>query len=175
MTGKVHWLRLMVGGACCALAVAAGEAATTVRTIQSGGSTQLRSVAPGADGEALRWFAIAQAPEPIGLISRRGEWYYIRSKQARRADGGELKLDQGRIKAYEKFEKNRELVKEVEENVDAATRAHGEAKVGLILQEHIKQLVAQVSTPSVPDAIKEQVEREVEEIEAYLKRMTTIR
>src|SRR5882757_1161985 len=50
MTGKVQWLRLMVGGACCALAVAAGEAATTVRTIQSGGSTQLRSVAAGADG-----------------------------------------------------------------------------------------------------------------------------
>jgi hypothetical protein len=49
------------------------------------------------------------------------------------------------------------------------------AKIGSILREHVEQLVSQVSKSSVDDAIKEHVDREIEEIERYLKRMTTIR
>ncbi|MCA1592020.1 MAG: hypothetical protein LC754_05100 [Acidobacteria bacterium] len=133
------------------------------------------SVMPGADGEGLRWFAIAQAPAPVGLISRRGDWYYIRSQQAKRTDRGELRLGQGRINAYGEFEKNRELVKEVEAAVEAVTRTEGEAKINALLREYSDQLAVQVSGGSVDAAIKEQVEREIEEIEKYLKRMTTIR
>jgi hypothetical protein len=45
-----------------------------------------------ADGDALRWFAIAMAPEPFDLITRRGELYYIRSQQAKDTEGGEIRL-----------------------------------------------------------------------------------
>src|ERR1043165_8555209 len=67
------------------------------------------------DGEALRWFALAQAPEPFDLITRRGDWYYIRSQFAKRTENGEVKLGQGRKNAFHSFEKNRELIKEVED------------------------------------------------------------
>ena len=126
------------------------------------------------DGDAMRWFAIAQAPAPMGLISRRGDWYYIRSKKAKRTEKGEMRLEQGRIRAYEKFEKDRELVKEVEENVDTVLRSEGEAKVSILLRSHIEHLISQVSSVS-DSGIKEQVEREIEEIEKYLNQMSTLR
>jgi len=125
------------------------------------------------DGGALRWFALAHAPDPLGLISRRNDWYYIRSKKARRTDHGELRLDQGRIKAYEKFKSDRELVKEVEEKVDSVIRVEGQAKVKALLRAHIEDLILQV-TGVTDSAIKEQVESEIQEIEAYLKQMDTI-
>ncbi len=40
------------------------------------------------DGDALRCFAIGQAPLPFGYITRNGEWYYVRSQQARQVEGG---------------------------------------------------------------------------------------
>ncbi|MDQ3667594.1 MAG: tubulin-like doman-containing protein [Acidobacteriota bacterium] len=125
------------------------------------------------EGDALRWFAIAQAPEPLGLVTRRGEWYFIRSKQAKRTDAGELKLGQGRLNAYTAFEKNRNLIKEVEEAVDMVTRTEGEARINTLLRSYVEQLAAQMS--NVDTSIKEQVEREIEEIDRYLQRQATIR
>lgn len=125
------------------------------------------------DGDAMRWFAIAQAPSPLGLISSRAGWYYIRSKKARRTDNGELRLEQGRVRAYEKFEKDRELIKEVEEKIDAVLRTEGEARVSALLRDHAEQLISQVGRVS-DSSIKEQVEREVEEIDRYLQQMTMI-
>lgn len=132
-------------------------------------------VKPGAEGDALRWFAIAQAPAPLGLITRRGDWYYIRSRQARRTERGEMRLGLGRLPAFSAFEKNRELVKEVEAAVEAVTRSEGEAKVSALLREYAEGLAAKAAGGNVDAAIKEQVEREIEEIEKYLTRLTTIR
>lgn len=127
------------------------------------------------DGDALRWFAIAQAPDPLGLITRRGEWYYIRSKHAKKTERGEIKLGQGRLNAYTAFEKNRDLIKEVEETVDGLTRSEGEAKINALLRSYSEQLAAQMSGGNVDASIKEQVEREIEEIEKHLQRQATIR
>ncbi|HJQ32507.1 MAG TPA: tubulin-like doman-containing protein [Pyrinomonadaceae bacterium] len=125
------------------------------------------------DGDAMRWFALAQAPAPVGLISRRGGWYYIRSKKAKKTEKGEMRLEQGRVNSYEKFEKDRDLVKEVEDNVESVLRSEGEAKVGALLRAHVEQLIVDVSSVD-NSSIKEQVEREIEEIEKYLKQMATI-
>jgi hypothetical protein len=124
-------------------------------------------------GDAMRWFAIAQAPSPLGLISSRAGCYYIRSKKTRQTDNGELRLEQGRVRAYEKFEKDRELTKEVEEHVDSVLRAEGEARVSALLRDHIENLNSQIIRVA-DSTIREQVQREVEEIEKYLSRMTTI-
>jgi hypothetical protein len=132
-------------------------------------------IPPPTGGEALRWFAIAQAPAPVGSITRRSEYYYIRSQQARRVDGGELKLGQGRINAYQAFERNRDLVSEVRESVERITRTEGEAKVAAILREYADDLVRQSSERGVDPAIKEQVEREVEEIERHLEHTSKLR
>ena len=135
------------------------------------------SVIPRAgEGDALRWFAIAQAPEPVQMITRSGDWYYIRSKQAKKVDGGELKLGQGRIKAFEAFEKNADLIKEVKEKLDTLTRSEGEVRLNEILRQYADSLSEQMSEGNVRDpAIREQVERELEEIEKHLQEMTTIR
>lgn len=123
------------------------------------------------DGDAMRWFAIAQAH---GLIWSRAGFYYIKSRKARRTDNGELPLEQGRVRAYEKFEKDRELVREVQEYVDSILRAEGgEARVSVLLRDHVEKLISQVSLVA-DSGIKEQVEREVEEIEKYLGQMMTL-
>jgi hypothetical protein len=44
------------------------------------------------DGEALRWFALAQAPEPFAIIRRDGAWYSMRSKSGRRVDNSLVRL-----------------------------------------------------------------------------------
>jgi hypothetical protein len=126
-----------------------------------------------SDSDAMRWFAIGQAPSPLGLISSHAGTYYIKSKKAKRIGNGELLLDQGRIQAYEKFEKDRELIKEVGEHVDAVLRAEGEDKVSALLRGHVQHLISQVA-PIENSIIREQVEREVEEIEKYIEQITTI-
>jgi Tubulin like len=127
------------------------------------------------DGAALRWFAIAQAPEPFDLIRREGQWYYIRSQRAKKVEGGKLRLGQGRINAYAFFEKNQDLIKEVEEKVDAITRTEGESKINAVLRQYIEQLAKQVAGRDVDGSIKEQVEGEIQAIEAHLQEMSTIR
>jgi len=117
---------------------------------------------------------LAQAPEPFDLITRRGEWYYIRSQQAKRTDNGELKLGQGRLNAFHTFEKNRELIKEVEEKVDGLIRTKGQEEISRILREHSDRLQRQVVGGKIDDSIKEQVEGELQSIEDYLERLGTI-
>lgn len=129
----------------------------------------------GGDGESLRWFAIAQAPHPFNFITRKGEWYYARSQQAKRTNGGELRLGQGRVNAYQAFDKNKGLIKEIEEAVDAITRSVGESQVTEVLRGHADQLASQMSNGNVDPTVKEHVEGEIEAIEEHLKRMTTLR
>ena len=135
----------------------------------------LNLIPRSSDGDTLRCFAIAQAPLPFGLISRKGEWYYVRSQQARLLEGGELRLGMGRIAAFTAFERNRELVKEVEDEIGKITRVEGETKVSAVLREYVDQLIKQSLTGKVDSSAKEQVEVEIRAINNFLERMTTIR
>lgn len=130
-------------------------------------------IARVTDGDALRLFAIGQAPSPLGLISSHAGTYHIKSKRPNHLGNGELLSDQGRIQAYEKFEKDRELIKEVRDHVDAMLRSEGEDKVSALLGDHIQYLTAQVA--KIEKAIvREQVEREVTEINEYIRQINTI-
>jgi hypothetical protein len=125
-------------------------------------------------GEALRWFALAQAPDPFELITRRGEWYYIRTQSAKKVDNGELKLGQGRLNAFHAFEKNRDLIKEVEDKVNTVTRIKGQDEISRVLREHSERLQKQVAGGNIDDSIKEQVEGELQSIEDYLHRLARV-
>lgn len=125
-------------------------------------------------GEALRWFALAQAPDPFDLITRRGEWYYIRTQSAKKVDNGELKLGQGRLNAFHTFEKNRDLLKEVEDKVNTVTRIKGQDEISRVLREHSERLQKQVAGGNIDDSIKEQVEGELQSIEDYLQRLARV-
>ncbi len=64
MLSRLQWLKGVVTGAVCAVAVAGAQAATTVRTVQSAGSAQLREVGPGQDGLGNPEFAPTFADVP---------------------------------------------------------------------------------------------------------------
>ena len=125
------------------------------------------------DGEALRWFALAQAPEPFGFIRRDGNWYSMKSKTGRRVDGSMFRLAQGRVPAYAAFEKNRELVKEAAEAVELALAREGAAKVIPILKEYTETLSKQMAG-AVEPAVKDQVESEIVAIEEFVRKMETL-
>lgn len=125
------------------------------------------------DGEALRWFALAQAPEPFAIIKRDGAWYSMKSKNGRRVDNSLIRLGQGRVPAYTAFEKNRELVQEAEEAIDAVVTREGAVRVITILKDYTTSLSKQM-TGVADAAVKDQVEHEVIAIEDYVRRMETL-
>ncbi|HYK04313.1 MAG TPA: tubulin-like doman-containing protein [Thermoanaerobaculia bacterium] len=125
------------------------------------------------DGEALRWFALAQAPEPFGFIRREGAWYSMKSKGGRRVDNNMVRLAQGRVPAYATFEKNRELVQEAEEAIDTIVTREGAVKVIQILKDYTDSLSKQMGG-AVEPAVKDQVENEIVAIEEYVRRMETL-
>jgi hypothetical protein len=125
------------------------------------------------DGEALKWFALAQAPEPFALIKREGAWYSMRSKNGRRVDNNMIRLGQGRVPAYSAFEKNRELVQEAEEAIDAIVTREGATRVIQILKDYTDSLSKQTAG-AVDAAVKDQVENEILAIENYVRRMETL-
>lgn len=125
------------------------------------------------DGDALRVFAVAQAPEPFALIQRVGAWYSMKSKSGRRVDNSMLRLAQGRVSAYATFEKNRELVQEAQEIIDSIVTREGAAKVARLLKDYAESLAKQMAGPVEP-AVKDQVENEIHAIEDYIGKMETL-
>ena len=125
------------------------------------------------DGEALRWFALAQAPEPFAIIRREGAWYSMKSKNARRVDNNLVRLGQGRVPAFAAFEKNRDLVQEAEESIDAVVTREGAVRVAQILRGYTDALSRQMAT-AVEAQVKDQVENEILAIEDYVRRMETL-
>ena len=135
---------------------------------------ELQNVIPrSGDGEALRWFALAQAPEPFGLIRREGNWYSMKSKSGRRVDANMVRLAQGRVPAYATFEKNRELVAEAEEAIDVIVTREGATRVIQLLKEYTESLSKQMAG-AVDAAVKDQVENEIVAIEEYVRKMETL-
>lgn len=125
------------------------------------------------DGEALRWFALAQAPEPFAMIRREGAWYSMKSKSARRVDNNLVRLGQGRVPAFTAFEKNRDLVQEAEEAIDTVVTREGATKVIQILRDYTDSLSKQMGS-AVEPTVKDQVENEILAIEDYVRRMETL-
>jgi hypothetical protein len=125
------------------------------------------------DGEALRWFALAQAPEPFAIIRRDGAWYSMKSKNGRRTDNNLVRLAQGRVPAFSAFEKSRDLVQEAEEAIDAAVTREGAVRAAQILREYADSLSKQMANAVEPQ-VKDQVENEILAIEDYVRRMETL-
>lgn len=125
------------------------------------------------DSDALRWFAIALAPEPFNLITRRGELYYIRSQQAKDSERGELRLGQGRLNAFRAFEMNHDLIKEIEEKIGIILRTREQAEIMRTLHEYAEQLQKQVAAATIDYLTKEHVESEIQSIDSFLQSLVT--
>ena len=64
MSNSLGWLKMVAFAACCGLPIIGAQAATTVRTIQSGGNAQIRSSMSGPDGLQSPEFAPTFARVP---------------------------------------------------------------------------------------------------------------
>jgi hypothetical protein len=120
------------------------------------------------DGESLRWFAVAQEPELFNLVTLDGTWYSIKSKSGKKTEKSLLRLGQGRVQAFQKFEKNRDLVRETEEAIETIVSREGVAKVIEKLKTHSAKLAARDFND---EAVKDQIESEINAIDDYVRQM----
>lgn len=127
-----------------------------------------------SDVDSLRWFAIAQAPQPFGLIQRVGTWYSMKSKTGKRTDDNMVRLGQGRLPAYSAFEKNRELVQEAQDTIDAIVTREGRAAIVKVLTDYVAALTQQTASTSVDAVVREQVENEIHAIEDYVRKIQSL-
>ncbi|MEH2069871.1 MAG: tubulin-like doman-containing protein [Nostoc sp.] len=125
------------------------------------------------DGGALRWFALALAPDPYKLIVNQRRQYSIYTIQARKLEGQVLPLGGDRKSAFKAFKSNLPLVKEIAEKVERITHENQD-KAKFSLENYINHLNQVLNGGKVDSQIKEQVEMEIQEIEAYLENLDVI-
>jgi hypothetical protein len=130
-------------------------------------------IPPEDDGGALRWFALALAPQPYSLIVNQRRQYSVYTDQARKLEDGILPLGGDRKSAFKVFKNNVPLIKEIESKVEQITDENQEtAKYSL--ENYIKDLNQRLKKDQVDSQVREQVEMEIQEIEAYLERLNVI-
>jgi len=130
-------------------------------------------IPPEDDGGALRWFALALAPDPYKLIVNNKRQYFIYTDQARKSENGLLLLSSDRKSAFKAFKSNLPLVKEIAEKVEDITH-HDKDKTKSSLEDYINYLNKVLNGGKVDSQIKEQVEMEIQEIETYLEDLDVI-
>ncbi|MER3492870.1 MAG: hypothetical protein C4323_11340 [Mastigocladus sp. ERB_26_2] len=131
-------------------------------------------IPPEDDGGALRWFALALAPEPYELIVKPKKQYCVHTEQAQRLEGGVLPLGDTRKSAFQAFKRNLSLVKEIAEKVDDITYEDKD-RAKSNLERYIKELNQHLKDGNIDSQIREQVEMEIQEIESYVKDLNVIR
>ena len=130
-------------------------------------------IPPEDDGGALRWFALALAPNPYKIIVNQRREYLIYTDQARKSEDGLLLLGGDRKSAFKAFKSNLPLIKEISDKVENITY-EDEDRAKSVLEDYIKYLNRVLSGGRVDSQIKEQVEMEIQEIESYLEDLDVI-
>jgi hypothetical protein len=130
-------------------------------------------IPPEDDGGALRWFALASAPDPYKLIAKPKKEYCVHTEQAKKLEGGVLPLGETRKSALKAFKNNLPLVKEIARKVDDITYEDKD-KAKSILEKYIEQLNQNLKSGRIDPQIQEQVQMEIQEIETYLEDLDVI-
>ena len=130
-------------------------------------------VPPEDDGGALRWFALALAPDMYKLIVNKNKKYFVHTEQARKLEDGMLLLGENRKSAFKAFKSNLPLVKEIADKVEHITHKD-EDTAKSTLSNYINYLNQRLRDGQVDAQVKEQVEMEIQEIETYLEEFDVI-
>ena len=130
-------------------------------------------VPPEDDGGALRWFALALAPDMYKLIVNKNKKYFVHTEQARKLEDGMLLLGENRKSAFKAFKSNLPLVKEIADKVEHITHKD-EDTAKSTLSNYINYLNQRLRDGQVDSQVKEQVEMEIQEIETYLEELDVI-
>lgn len=128
---------------------------------------------PNADAGSRRVWSLGNA-EPFQLISRRGAFYYARSKeQGRAVENFEVRLDQGRDKAMRAFVGNLKLVNELGDEIERITRARGAAPTAEALRGYRERLLAEGAGKETRPEIRQLLEDELRDLDAYIHDLTS--
>ncbi|QSJ16119.1 hypothetical protein JYQ62_30850 [Nostoc sp. UHCC 0702] len=130
-------------------------------------------IPPEDDGGALRWFALALAPNPYSLIVNQQRKYFVHTDQARKSEDGSLLLGDDRKSAFKAFKTNIHLIKEIANKVEQITHQDKE-KARDSLERYMKQINELLKTDRIGLQIREQVEMEIQEIDTYLEGLDVI-
>lgn len=130
-------------------------------------------IPPEDDGGALRWFALALAPNPYSLIINQKRQYFVHTDQAKKLEDGILLLGGDRKSAFKAFKSNIPLIKEMANKVEQITHQDKE-KSRYSLESYIKYLNQILKEDKVDLQVREQVEMEIQEIDAYLEDLDVI-
>jgi hypothetical protein len=130
-------------------------------------------IPPEDDGGALRWFALALAPDPYKLIINQKRQYFVYTNQAKKLEDGVLLLGSDRKSAFKAFKSNSALVKEISQKVESITH-NDQEKAKSVLEVYTHNLMRILREGKVDSLIQEQVEMEIQEIEAYLEDLDVI-
>ncbi|MHC5614176.1 MAG: tubulin-like doman-containing protein [Nostoc sp.] len=125
------------------------------------------------DGGALRWFALALAPAPYKLIVNQRRQYSVYTDQAKKLEDQVLPLGGDRKSAFKAFKSNLRLIKEITEKIERITHQDKD-KAKVVLENYTNHLNQVLNGGKVDAQIKEQVEMEIQEIEAYLEDLDVI-
>ncbi|MEH2462028.1 hypothetical protein [Nostoc sp.] len=125
------------------------------------------------DGGALRWFALALAPDPYKLIVNQRRQYSVYTDQAKKLEDQVLPLGGDRKSAFKAFKSNLRLIKEITEKIERITHQDKD-KAKVVLENYTNHLNQVLNGGKVDAQIKEQVEMEIQEIEAYLEDLDVI-
>ncbi|BDA72315.1 hypothetical protein CAL7716_064810 [Calothrix sp. PCC 7716] len=131
-------------------------------------------VPPEDDGGALRWFALALAPDMYKLIVNKNKKYFVHTEQARKLEDGMLLLGENRKSAFKAFKSNLPLVKEIADKVEHIITHKDEDTAKSTLSNYINYLNQRLRDGQVDSQVKEQVEMEIQEIETYLEELDVI-
>jgi len=130
-------------------------------------------IPPEDDGGTLRWFALALAPDPYKLIVNQRRQYSVYTDQAKKLEDQVLPLGSDRKSAFKAFKSNLRLVKEITEKIERITHQDKD-KAKVVLENYTNHLNQVLKGGKVDAQIREQVEMEIQEIEAYLEDLDVI-
>lgn len=133
-------------------------------------ATELPDLFPSSnDDETRKYWSLALAA-PFNLITRKGEYYYVRSeKKGQRTRDYLVRLGQGRREAMRVFLDDAELIEEVREQIDSTMVKLGYAQVTDALRKYCEDLNTKAARQT--EEVRLQVETELKDIEEFATSM----
>lgn len=129
---------------------------------------ELPALFPGTEEEEARKYWSIGLAEPFNLLSKTGEFYYIKSnKRGKKLEDYKVKLAQGRVEAMRSFLDDVEFIDEMRENIEKISQKLGNEAVAETLKNYGNDL--EIKAKKSGKEIRDQIELELNDIEEYVQ------
>ena len=128
---------------------------------------ELPALFPGTEEEEARKYWSLGLAEPFNLISKTGQYYYLKSeKKGKKLEDYKVKLAQGRAEAMNTFLDDTEYIDEAIENIDKIIKKLGNEKVAESLKDYGDEL--EKTAKKYGKEIRNQIEMELNDIDNFI-------